>query len=424
MTLIEELEWRGMIHDIMPGTAEKLAEGPVAGYIGTDPTSDSIHIGNLASLMLLVHFQRYGHKPYALVGGATGMVGDPSGKSEERNLLSEEDLNKNVAAMTKQLENLLCHDGANNPVTIVNNYDWFKGISFLDFLRDVGKHLTVSYMMAKDSVKSRLEKGISFTEFSYQLVQGYDFFWLNKNHNCIIQFGGSDQWGNITAGTELIRRKGGGEAFAFTCPLITKSDGTKFGKTAGGSVWLDPEKTSPYQFYQFWLNASDEDASKLIRVFTLLEKEVIESLEAEHQEAPHARMLQKKLAEEVTVMIHGKAAYDKAVSTSQLLFGKGSKEALGALSEKEILEIFDGVPTFKLDKSGHTDGLDIVDFLSDQTGILSSKGEARRSLKENSISINMEKVGLDSKITEQDLLKDKFILVQKGKRNKFLVIAE
>ncbi len=424
MNLIDELRWRGMIHDITPGAEEKLAKEKIAGYIGVDPTSDSLHVGNLASLMLLVHFQRYGHQPFALVGGATGMVGDPSGKSEERNLLSEEVLNHNVAAIQKQLENLLCHTEGDNPVTIVNNYDWFKDMHVLDFLRDVGKHLTVSYMMAKDSVKSRLEKGISFTEFSYQLIQGYDFYHLHKEHNCQIQFGGSDQWGNIVAGTELIRRIGGGEGFAFTCPLITKADGTKFGKTAGGSVWLDANKTSPYQFYQFWINASDEDAKKYIRVFTLLDQETILDLEKQHDEAPHQRLLQKTLAKEVTILVHDEAAYEKAVSTSQLLFGKGSKEALAALSDQEILEIFEGVPTFKLDKKGHGDSLDVVDFLSDHTGILKSKGEARRSLKENSISINMEKVKLDGTITANDLLNDRFILVQKGKKNKFLVIAE
>ena len=424
MNLIDELRWRGMIHDITPGAEEKLAKEKIAGYIGVDPTADSLHVGNLASLMILVHFQRYGHQPFALVGGATGMVGDPSGKSEERNLLSEEVLNHNVACMKKQLESLLCHTELDNPVTIVNNYDWFKDMDVLSFLRDVGKHLTVSYMMAKESVKSRMEKGLSFTEFSYQLIQGYDFYHLHKTHNCQIQFGGSDQWGNIVAGTELIRRIGGGEGFAFTCPLVTKADGTKFGKTAGGSVWLDAHKTSPYQFYQFWINTSDDDAKKYIRVFTLLDQETILDLEKQHDEAPHQRLLQNTLAKEVTIMVHDEDAYDKAVSTSQLLFGKGSKEALSALSEQEVLEIFEGVPTFKLDRKSHGDSLEIVDFLSEHTGILKSKGEARRSLKENSISINMEKVKLDAIITANDLLNDKFILVQKGKKNKFLVIAE
>ncbi len=424
MSLIEELQWRGMIHNIIPGTEELLNKEKVAGYIGVDPTSDSIHVGNLASLMLLVHFQRYGHKPFALVGGATGMVGDPSGKSDERNLLSEEVLQNNVAGLTKALEKLLCYGESENPVTIVNNYDWFKNMNTLDFLRDVGKHLTVNYMVAKESVKNRLEKGISFTEFSYQLIQGYDFYWLHQNHNCKIQFGGSDQWGNITAGTELIRRKASGEAFAFTCPLITKSDGTKFGKTESGTVWLDPEKTSPYQFYQFWINSTDEDAKKYIRVFTLLDKEAIEQLESEHAEAPHQRILQKALAKDVTTRIHSAEAYEKAVATSQILFGKGSKEALSQLNEKDFLEVFDGVPTFKLDKSGHGDSLGMIDFLSEHTGILSSKGEARRSLKENSIRINMERVGMDANITKDDLMNGKFILVQKGKKNKYLVIAE
>lgn len=423
MNLIDELRWRGMIHDITPGLEEKLAEGKLAGYIGVDPTSDSMHVGNLASLMLLVHFQRYGHKPIALVGGATGMVGDPSGKSAERNLLSEDVLKTNQAGMKKQFESLLDFD-ADNPVTIVNNYDWFKDMSVLDFLRDVGKHLTVNYMMAKESVKSRLENGLSFTEFSYQLIQGYDFYWLNKHHNCQVQFGGSDQWGNITAGTELIRRMGGSDAFAFTCPLISKSDGTKFGKTAGGAVWLDPEKTSPYQFYQFWINASDEDAKKYIRVFTLLDQETILDLEAQHEEAPHQRILQKTLAKEVTIKVHNEAAYEKAISTSGLLFGKGSKEALCQLSDKEIMDVFEGVPTFNLDRSAHGDTLNVVEFLSESTGILKSKGEARRSLKENSISINMEKVKEDYDISKADLLNDKFILVQKGKKNKYLVVAE
>jgi len=424
MSLIQELKWRGMLHDITPDAEEKLEKEKVAGYIGIDPTADSIHIGTLASLMVLLHFQRYGHKPFALVGGATGMVGDPSGKSEERNLLSDEVLQKNVEAMSLQLKKLLSFDSNDNPVTIVNNYDWFKEMNVLDFLRDIGKHLTVNYMMSKDSVKSRLEKGISFTEFSYQLIQGYDYLWLYKNHNCVIQFGGSDQWGNITAGTELIRRKAQGSAHAFTCPLITKADGTKFGKTAGGSIWLDPKKTSPYQFYQFWLNASDEDAKKYIRVFTFLDKETIEKLEKEHEETPHLRLLQKTIAQEVTVMVHSQEDYDNAVSTSELLFGKGSKEALSKLDNQGILEVFEGVPTFKLIKADHGDELNIADFLSDHTGILSSKGEARRSLKENSISINMEKVGLDKTISATDLLNEKFILVQKGKKNKYLVIAE
>jgi len=423
MSLIEELRWRGMIHDITPKAEETLAKEKIAGYIGVDPTSDSLHVGNLASLMLLVHFQRHGHKPFALVGGATGMVGDPSGKSEERNLLSEDALNHNVESMKKQLEKLLCHTEADNPVTIVNNYDWFKDMNVLDFLRDVGKHLTVSYMLAKDSVKSRLEKGISFTEFTYQLVQGYDFYHLYKNHDCKIQFGGSDQWGNIVAGTELIRRMAGGEGFAFTCPLITKADGTKFGKTASGAIWLDPAKTSYYQFYQFWVNATDEDAKKYIRVFTLLDEETILELEKAHEGSENQKGLQKRLAQEVTTLVHGEAAFEKALSTTQLLFGKGSKEALLALSEQEVLEVFEGVPTFQLERNSHGDSLGMIDFLSEHTGILKSKGEARRSLKENSISINMEKVGVDATITAKDLLNDKFIFVQKGKKNKFLVLV-
>lgn len=423
MSLIEELRWRGMIQDMMPGTEELLSKEKVAGYIGVDPTSDSLHVGNLASLMLLVHFQNYGHQPIALVGGATGMVGDPSGKSKERNLLNEEQLQHNIAGIKKDLAKVIDFDKKENPALLVNNYDWFKDMNVLDFLRNIGKHLTVNYMMAKDSVKSRLETGISFTEFSYQLIQGYDFYWLWENHNAKIQFGGSDQWGNITSGTELIRRMGGGEAFAFTCPLIKKADGTKFGKTADGAVWLDSKRTSPYKFYQFWLNASDEDAKNYIRVFTLLSQEEIENLEKEHENAPHLRILQKKTGEMVTKMIHGEAAYEKALATTNLLFGKPTKEALLQLEEDEILDVFAGVPTFQLDRNSHDESIGMIDFLSEHTGILKSKGEARRSLKENSISINMQKVKMDDQITATDLLKDKFILVQKGKKNKYLVVV-
>ena len=422
MSLIEELQWRGMIHNIIPGTEEKLATEKVAGYIGVDPTSDSIHVGNLAALMNLIHFQRHGHKPYALVGGATGMVGDPSGKSAERNLLNDEVLQHNVDCMRKQLEKLLVFGGADNPVTIVNNYDWFKDMPVLDFLRDVGKHLTVNYMMAKESVKNRLETGISFTEFSYQLIQGYDFYWLNKNHDCVVQFGGSDQWGNITAGTELIRRKSGKEAYAFTCPLITKADGTKFGKTAGGSVWLDPKKTSPYQFYQFWINARDEDAQRYIRVFTLLDKATIEGLEAEHETDRGARKLQKVLAKEVTTMVHGEDICNQVIETTKKLFSLKTKEDLQGLSEEELKEFFEGIPTFELDKSAHGDSLSVLDLLA-ETGILKSKGEARRSLKENSIRVNLEKVGVEAEITAADLLNEKYILIQKGKKHRYLVVA-
>jgi len=425
MSLIAELTWRGMLHNVTPELEETLNTKKVAGYIGVDPTADAIHVGNLASLMLLVHFQRYGHKPFALVGGATGMVGDPSGRSDERSLLTKEALQHNVSCIKQQMEKLLCHGNDENPITIVNNYDWFKDMNVLDFLRDVGKHLTVNYMMAKDSVKSRLEKGISFTEFSYQLIQGYDFYWLNKHHDCVVQFGGSDQWGNITAGTELIRRMAGGEAHAFTCPLVTKSDGTKFGKTAGGAVWLDPEKTSPYQFYQFWIRASDADAQKYIRVFTLLDKETIEGIEAEHDQDRGQRLLQKTLAKEVTAMVHGTAVCDKALATSEKLFSVKNKESLLALDDNELKDFLADFPnTFHLDKTGHGDSLTVVDLISTETGILKSKGEARRSLKENAISINMEKVGVDAEVTAKDLLLDKYLLVQKGKKNKYLVVVE
>lgn len=423
MNVIEDLRQRGMIQDIMPGTEELLAKEKVAAYVGVDPTADSMHVGNLATIMLLVFLQKYGHTPVALVGGATGMIGDPSGKSAERNLLDEETLLHNQKGVREQLENLLDFDSEENPARLENNYSWFKDMGALDFLRNVGKHLTINYMMAKDSVKSRVETGLSFTEFSYQLIQGYDFYHLYKNGGVKIQMGGSDQWGNITAGTELIRRMDGGEAFAFTCPLITKSDGSKFGKSEGGNIWLDPEKTSPYKFYQFWLNASDEDAAVFIKRFTLLPMETIETLIAEHQEAPHLRKLQSKLAEEVTVMVHSRDAYEQAVRASQALF-KGTKEDLMALSKSELLEVLEGVPTHTLKRDGHADALDMISFLSSETGILPSKSEARRSLQANSISINKEKVGVDSEITEKDLLNGEFILVQKGKKNKFLVIVE
>jgi len=423
MNVIEELRARGMIQDIMPGTEELLAKESVAAYVGVDPTADSMHVGNLATMMLLVFLQKYGHTPVALVGGATGMIGDPSGKSAERNLLDEETLRHNQAGVRKQLQNLLDFECAGNPARLENNYDWFKDMGALDFLRNVGKHLTVNYMMAKDSVKSRLESGLSFTEFSYQLIQGYDFYHLYKNTGVKVQMGGSDQWGNITAGTELIRRMDGGEAFAFTCPLITKSDGSKFGKSEGGNIWLDPAKTSPYKFYQFWLNASDDDAEVFIKRFTLLPLDEIDALITAHREAPHQRALQQKLAEAITVMIHGQEAYDQAVKASQALF-KGSKEDLMALNKSELLEVLEGVPTYTLKRDSHESELDLVSFLSTETGIMSSKGEARRSLSENSISINKEKVTVDGVITEADLLNGEFILVQKGKKNKYLVVVE
>ncbi|PID44535.1 MAG: tyrosine--tRNA ligase [Proteobacteria bacterium] len=423
MNVIEDLRQRGMIQDIMPGTEELLAKEKIAAYVGVDPTADSMHVGNLATIMLLVFLQKYGHTPVALIGGATGMIGDPSGKSAERNLLDEATLRHNQAGVRAQLENLLDFDTQENPARLENNYDWFKDMGALEFLRNVGKHLTINYMMAKDSVKSRIETGLSFTEFSYQLIQGYDFYHLYKNGGVKLQMGGSDQWGNITAGTELIRRMDGGEAFAFTCPLITKSDGSKFGKSEGGNIWLDPNQTSPYKFYQFWLNASDDDAAVFIKRFTLLPMDEIEALITEHQEAPHLRVLQQKLAEEVTVMVHSREAYEQAVRASQALF-KGSKEGLMALSKSELLEVLEGVPTHTLRRDAYGDTLDMISFLSTATGILPSKSEARRSLQANSISINKEKVTEDSEITERDLLNGEFILVQKGKKNKFLVIVE
>ncbi|MEN9420648.1 MAG: hypothetical protein RLZZ107_118, partial [Bacteroidota bacterium] len=388
---IAELQWRGMIHDIMPGTEEALLKKVSAGYIGFDPTADSLHVGHLVQIMTLVHFQRAGHKPYALVGGATGMVGDPSGKSQERNLLDAATLDHNVACVRKQLEAFLDFDCGANSAEMVNNYDWFKNMSFLDFIRDVGKHISVNYMMAKDSVKKRLETGMSFTEFSYQLVQGYDFYHLNQHHNCILQLGGSDQWGNIVTGTELIRRKAGGEAYAVTTPLIKKADGTKFGKTESGSVWLDPEKTSPYAFYQFWLNASDTDAANYIRIFTLRTKEEIEALEVAHAEAPHLRVLQKAIAEDITTRVHGAAALQTAIAASNILFGKSTADDLRSLSEKDFFAVFEGVPQATVASADFAAGLSIIDALAAKTGFLSSNGEARRELKANAISVNKEK---------------------------------
>jgi len=421
MTLIQELVERGMVQDIMPGTEDLLETQKVSAYLGIDPTADSLHVGSLASLMMLIFLQRDGHQPIALVGGATGMVGDPSGKREERKLLDEDTLQHNQDCMTAQLKALLNFDLADNPAIVTNNYDWFKDMGVLAFLRDVGKHLSVNYMIAKDSVKSRLESGISFTEFTYQLIQGYDFYHLYSQHNVKLQIGGSDQWGNITAGTELIRRMSGGEAFAFTCPLITKADGSKFGKSEGGNIWLDPKKTSPYRFYQYWINTSDADAASLIKRFTLLDLPVIETLIAEHEKAPHSRLLQSKLAEEVTVMVHGRAEYEHAVAASDVLF-RGSREALVSLDPQQLLEVLDGVPQFFVESSLLVDGIDLPSFLATHTGILASKSEATRSLKQNSIKINMEKVGLDDLVSSADVLNERFILVQKGKRNKYLVV--
>jgi tyrosyl-tRNA synthetase len=426
---VEELQWRGMIHDIMPGTDEQLAKEMTAAYVGVDPTADSLHIGHLVSIMMLKHFQVAGHKPLMLVGGATGMIGDPSGKSAERNLLNEETLAANQAGIKAQMEKFLdFNSDAPNAAEMVNNYDWMKDFSFLDFIRDVGKHITVNYMMSKDSVKKRLSSestvGMSFTEFTYQLVQGNDFLHLYREKNCMIQMGGSDQWGNITTGTEMVRRMAGGKAYAITCPLITKADGGKFGKTESGNIWLDPKKTSPYKFYQFWLNTSDADAEKYTKIFTLLNKDEIEELVAKHNEAPHLRVLQQKLAEEVTVMVHSREDYDAAVEASQILFGKATSESLKNLSEDNFLSVFEGVPQGTIVKTDIENGLNIVDALSDASDFLKSKGEARRALKENSISVNKEKVKDDFVIEEKDLINGKYILLQRGKKNYFLLIVE
>jgi len=428
-SFVEELSWRGMVHDIMPETEATLAKGMTAGYIGFDPTADSLHIGSLVQIMILMHFQRYGHKPYALVGGATGMIGDPSGKSAERNLLDNETLQRNCEGLEKQLAKFLDFDSTKkNGAVLVNNYDWMESISLIDFARDIGKHLTVNYMMAKDSVKKRLgadaKEGMSFTEFTYQLIQGYDFLHLYQHHNCLLQMGGSDQWGNITTGTELIRRKGAGKAYAITCPLITKADGTKFGKTESGNVWLDREKTSPYKFYQYWLNASDEDAEMYIKIFTFLTKEEIEALTATHREAPHQRQLQRKLAQEVTTMVHSEADVDRAEQAAQILFGKATAETLKTLDAQTLLDVFEGVPQAEITADTLSgEGLAIVDALAGSIGFLKSNGEARRALKENSISVNKEKATEDKKITNSDLICERYVLLQRGKKNYFLLVV-
>ena len=430
MNFVEELKWRGMLHDMMPGTEEQLQKEMTTAYIGFDPTSDSLHVGSFAQIMLLKRFQLAGHKPVALVGGATGMIGDPSGKSQERNLLNEENLNKNLEGIKKQLSKFLDFDsGEANAAVMVNNYDWMKKYSFLEFIRDIGKHITVNYMMAKDSVKKRLsaesKTGMSFTEFTYQLVQGFDFLWLYENMDCKLQMGGSDQWGNITTGTELIRRKVSGEAFALTVPLITKADGGKFGKTETGNVWLDPEKTTPYAFYQFWLNTSDDDAVKYIKVFTLLSKEEIDKLIEAQKEAPHQRMLQKKLAEEITTMVHSKEEYEMAVEASQILFGKGTAEQLRKLNESTFLSVFEGVPQFKISKEELGSGINIIELLADKTEVFPSKGELRRTIQGNGLSINKEKISNPDLLVDNDyLIGGKYILAQKGKKNYFLIIAE
>jgi len=430
MNFVEELEWRGMIHDIMPATNEQLKKEMTSAYVGIDPTADSLHIGHLVGVMMLKHFQSAGHKPIVLVGGATGMIGDPSGKSKERNLLDEASLRHNQEALKNQLKNFLDFDsGKENSAEMVNNYDWMKDFSFLDFIRDVGKHITVNYMMSKDSVKKRLgsesKEGMSFTEFTYQLVQGYDFLYLYQHKNCKLQMGGSDQWGNIVTGTELIRRIGGGEAYAMTCPLITKADGGKFGKTESGNVWLDPERTSPYAFFQFWLNTSDSDAEKYIKIFTMLSKEEVESLVKEQAEAPHLRPLQKRLAKEVTVLVHGQAAYDTAVEASQILFGKSTTEALRKIDEKTLLSVFEGVPQFNISKDELSAGINVVDLLGEKASVFPSKGEARRTIKGGGVSINKTKVAnAEQVVNGEELLNDRYILVQKGKKNYFLLIAE
>jgi tyrosyl-tRNA synthetase len=429
MNFVEELKWRGMVHDVMPGTEEQLDKELTSAYLGIDPTADSLHIGHLVGVMVLKHFQLAGHKPIALIGGATGMIGDPSGKSEERNLLDEPTLRHNQECIKKQLANFLDFEtDAPNAAVLVNNYDWMKEISFLDFIRDIGKHITVNYMMAKDSVKKRLSaesnEGMSFTEFTYQLVQGYDFLWLYQNMNCKLQMGGSDQWGNITTGTELIRRKVSGEAYALTVPLITKADGTKFGKTEQGNVWLDPERTTPYQFYQFWLNASDEDAERYIKIFTALPKEEIDSLVTEHKTAPHARVLQKKLAEIVTIMVHSKEDYEMAVEASQILFGKGTAQQLRKLDEKTFLSVFEGVPQFQVSKTELEKGINVVDLLAEKTEVFPSKGELRRTIKGNGLSINQVKIGNEGLVIGNSfLIGGKYILAQKGKKNYSLIIA-
>lgn len=425
--LVEELQWRGMVHDVMPGTEEQLLKEMTTVYVGFDPTSDSLHIGNLVPIILLVHVAKCGHKPIALVGGATGMIGDPSGKSNERNLLDEQTLNHNVEGIKKVLSKFLDFESndANAPI-LVNNYDWMKEFSFIDFAREVGKRITVNYMMAKDSVKKRLTgdgEGMSFTEFTYQLIQGYDFYHLHKHYNCLLQMGGSDQWGNITTGTELVRRMNGegAKAYAMTCPLITKADGSKFGKSEGGNVWLTADKTSPYKFYQFWLNTTDVDAEKYIKIFTFLDKDNIDSLIAEHQEAPHLRVLQKRLAEELMLFVHSKEELENAIKASSILFGNSSTEYLMQLDDKTFLEVFDGVPMADISKTDLENGIDIISVLNEKTGFFKSNGEARRALTANSISVNKTKINETYVLSNSDLINEKFVLLQSGKKNYFVV---
>lgn len=427
---VEELRWRGMVHDIMPGTEEQLNKESTTAYIGFDPTSDSLHIGSLVPIILLVHLKKAGHKPIALVGGATGMIGDPSGKSDERNLLDEETLNKNVQGIKNVLSRFLDFDSKEeNAPVLVNNYDWMKNFSFIDFARDVGKRITVNYMMAKDSVKKRFSGeegnvGMSFTEFTYQLIQGYDFYHLHKHYNCLLQMGGSDQWGNITTGTELVRRMNVGKeakAFAMTCPLITKADGSKFGKSEGGNIWLDADKTSVYKFYQFWLNTSDEDAEIYIKIFTFLDKETIKALVADHKQMPHMRLLQKRLAEEVTTFVHSKADFENAEKASNILFSKSFKDDIKTLDEKTFLDVFEGVPQAEIPQTDLNEGLDMIAALSAKTNFLASNSEARRALKENAVSVNKEKVTEDYQLTANDLINNKYIILNKGKKNTYII---
>ena len=429
MNFVEELKWRGMIHDIMPGTEEQLAKEQTTAYVGIDPTADSLHVGHLVSVMIMKHLQMAGHKPIFIIGGATGMIGDPSGKSQERNLLDEETIRRNMEGIHAQLSRFIdFNSSASNAAMMLNNYDWMKQFSFLDFIREIGKHITVNYMMSKDSVKRRLtgecSDGMSFTEFTYQLVQGYDFLYLRKNYNCLLQMGGSDQWGNITTGGELIRRKEGLEAFGLTWPLMTKSDGKKFGKTESGNIWLDPKRTSPYKFYQFWLNSTDEDAARYIKIFTILPPAEIDALIAEHSEAPHLRKLQKTLAKEITCLIHGEENYEAALEASQILFGNATSETLKKIDEDTFLSVFEGVPQFEISAADLKTGIMMVDFLADKTAIMASKGEARRALKGNGISINKEKVSEETVVNESHLIDGKYILAQSGKKNYYLVIVK
>ncbi len=423
MSLIEELEWRGLVQNVTPGLDEQLAKSLTTGYVGFDPTADSLHIGNLVPIMLLTYLQRAGHKPIVLIGGATGRVGDPSGKTKERQLLDVETIENNLAAQRAQLERFLRFGDGEADAEVVDNYEWFADWKFLDFIREVGKHISVNYMMAKDSVQNRLETGLSYTEFSYQLIQGYDFFHLAKHKDVKLQMGGSDQWGNITTGIELTRRMGGGEVYALTAPLVTKADGSKFGKSEGGNVWLDPKRTSPYKFYQFWLNVSDEDVERFIKIFSLKPREELESLIAEHAEAPHLRLLQTALAEELTDRVHGADALSAAVVASGILFGKSTATELKKLSESDFLDVFEGVAQFGIDHSRLEDGIDLVDLLA-ESGFLPSKGEARRAIQQNSISLNKEKIGEGYAVSKTDLINDRYVLLQRGKKNYFIVRVE